>query len=89
MMTLVDFVRKSDKHSISAPVLVIYSPNDKVISAEAVEKAFEQIGSNTKALYPILESENPECHVLAGDILAPGDTHAMVDVAVTFLSKLK
>jgi esterase/lipase len=89
MMGLVKFVRDSDLGSIKKPVLVIYSPNDKVVNSEQVEKSFAKIGSATKEIQPILDSGNPENHVLAGDILAPKNTQVVKKLILGFVEKLK
>jgi esterase/lipase len=89
MMGLVKFVRESALQSIKKPVLVIYSPNDKVVNSQEVERRYAQIGSDIKEIQPILDSGNPENHVLAGDILAPNNTQAVKKLILDFTSKLQ
>jgi esterase/lipase len=89
MMSLVKYVRESDLASIEKPVLVVYSPNDRVVNAEEVERRFAQFGSGLKELKPIAQSRYPENHVLAGDILAPGNTRNVEKIIVDFVSKLQ
>jgi esterase/lipase len=88
-MGLVDFVRTSDLKSIQKPVLVIYSPNDEVVNSEKTEKRVAQIGSAIKEIDPILDSGNPENHVLAGDILAPKNTQVVKKLILDFISQLQ
>lgn len=88
MMGLVKFVRASDLENIKKPVLVIYSPKDQVINPQAVESGYARIGSEVKELAPILDSGNPENHVLAGDILAPKNTGAIQKLILDFIVKL-
>jgi esterase/lipase len=88
MMGLVHYVRESDLESIRAPVLVIYSPNDLIVSPQEVERRFAQIGSDIKALHPIDQSGNPENHVLAGDILAADNTQRVADLILDFVAGL-
>jgi esterase/lipase len=89
MMGLVKFVRESDLESIEKPVLVIYSPNDQVVNSEKTEQRVAQIGSDIKEIDPILDSGNPENHVLAGDILAPENTEAVKELILNFISQLQ
>jgi esterase/lipase len=88
MMGLVKFVRDSDLKSIEKPVLVIYSPNDKVVNSKETELRYTQIGSAIKEINPILDSGNPENHVLAGDILAPNNTQVVKKLILDFISQL-
>jgi len=89
MMGLVKYVRESDLKSIEKPVFVIYSPNDQVVNSEEVERRFAQFGSDAKEIYPIVDSGNPENHVLAGDILAPNNTQVVRDLILRFISRLQ
>lgn len=88
MMGLVKYVRESDLGSIDQPVLVIYSPNDKVVNAQEVERRYAQLGTAIKALKPITQSVNPENHVLAGDILAMSNTQTVKAIIKDFLAGL-
>ena len=58
MMGLVRFVRDSKLENIHTPVLVIYSPNDKVINVEQVERAYSRMGARMKAIKPITYKVN-------------------------------
>ena len=89
MMSVIKFVRESSLESIKKPVLVIYSPNDKVVNAQATEKIFPRFGSPIKQIVARPKSENPEHHVLAGDILAPGDTQAIASIIVEFIEQVQ
>jgi esterase/lipase len=89
MMGLVNFVRTSNLKSIQKPVLVIYSPNDEVVNSEKTKRRVAQIGSAIKEIDPILDSGNPENHVLAGDILAPKNTQVVKKLILDFISRLQ
>ena len=89
MMGMVKFVRESDLESIEKPVLLIYSPNDQVVNSAEVERRFKQIGSDIKEIQPILDSGNPENHVLAGNILAPNNTEVVKELILDFISRLQ
>lgn len=89
MMSLVKFVRESQLEKIEKPLLVIYSPNDQVVDPQATERVFPRFGSVIKQIVARPESENPEHHVLAGDILAPGDTEAIANIMMDFLEQVQ
>ena len=89
MMSLIKFVRESRLECIKKPMLVIYSPNDQVVNAQATEMAYARFGSAVKKIVARPESENPEHHVLAGDILAPGDTVSITDIILEFISQVQ
>jgi esterase/lipase len=57
MMGLVKHVRESDLASIKKPVLIIYSPNDRIVNAKEVERRYAQFGSGLKELKPIFQPE--------------------------------
>lgn len=89
MMSLVKYVRESDLASIKKPVLVVYSPNDRVVNAKEVERRYVQFGSSLKELKPIYQCGYPINHVLAGDILAPCNTRNVEEIILDFISKLR
>lgn len=89
MMALVKFVRESQLESITKPILVIYSPNDTVVNAQVTERIYPRFGSAIKKIVARPESENPEHHILAGDILAPGDTEAIAQIILEFISQVQ
>jgi esterase/lipase len=89
MMGLVRFVRDSKLESIHTPVLVIYSPNDKVINVQKIERAYARFGARVKAIKPITQNMNYLNHVLAGDILAPENTPSVAKIILDFVAPLK
>ena len=88
-MGLVKLVRDVDISEVERPLLIIYSPNDQMISPERVEETFTRFGAANKQLIPIDDPEDPGNHVLAGDILSPGDTAQVVQMILDFVSSLK
>ncbi len=89
MMALVKYVRALELEAVRAPLLVIYSPNDQVVNPREVERAYARFGATVKEIKTVTRSENPESHVLAGDILAPGATPAMAETVLEFVSRVK
>ncbi len=89
MMALVKFVRESRLENIRAPALVIYSPHDTVINVQKVEQAYARFGSRIKEIKPLTHKVNQTNHVLAGDIMAPGNTALVAEQIVDFVSQLE
>jgi len=89
MMGLVKLTRRADLAGIATPLLILYSPNDTVVSAAKTEEIFAQIGSSAKELVPITDSQDPDSHVLAGDILAPNDTARIQQIIMDFVAGLE
>lgn len=88
LMSLVDLVEKTDLGRISAPTLVLYSPNDQVISAARIEARFPEIGASMKRLVPVEVSGDSSNHVIAGDVLSPETTLPLADEIFDFLQPL-
>lgn len=82
VMRLVDFAQSRLPMRVTQNVLILLSPEDKVVSPDATRVAFGRIESPHKRLIEI-ETQDPSNHVLAGDILSPGTTD---DVAATIIN---
>jgi esterase/lipase len=85
MMGLVHLTRSLDLASVTTPVLVIYSPDDKVLNVSAIETMFANFGTARKRLIPYRDAEDPGQHVLAGAILSPNSTETIAEIIVDFI----
>ena len=85
MMALVEHVRTMPLNGVTVPTLVAYSRDDAVVDAEETRLAYERLGSSSKQLVEISASEDPEQHVIAGDIMSPGTTDEIVRSILNFL----
>lgn len=85
MAGMVKLVRQTDLTAARVPFLVIYSPNDRVVSPDAIEATFSRIGASRKKLVPYTGASNPAQHVLAGDILAPESTAPITELILDFV----
>jgi esterase/lipase len=85
MMALVRSVRDSPLEDIRVPTLVIHSPKDSVVSPARIEAAYARLGAPMKRLVKVEDSEDRAHHVLAGDILAPAGTAALLAPMLAFL----
>lgn len=85
MMRLVDFANANRPDAIDAHLLVLMSPDDKVISPRAARAFVGGIDAPSKQLIEVLDSDDPNSHMLAGDILSPSTTERVAADIVSFL----
>jgi pimeloyl-ACP methyl ester carboxylesterase len=89
MMALVEHVRKMDLTAIDVPVLVIYSPGDRIVDPSETERAIERMHSARVEAWPYGGAQDPSGHVLAGDILSPASTEPVATRIENFLSSIE
>jgi len=87
MMGLVKIVNDADLDQISTPTLMVYSSKDKTISVPALIKAFRHFGSIDKEIVEFNDTEDPDSHALAGDLLSPSSTKALADRVTAFVKR--
>jgi esterase/lipase len=85
MMRLVNFANAKLPVSTTQRLLLIYSADDQVVSPAAMTRAYDQFESPRKAIVKIADPEDPNRHVIAGDILSPGMTAPMAKKIVRFV----
>ncbi|MDX1517935.1 MAG: alpha/beta fold hydrolase [Woeseiaceae bacterium] len=85
VMRLVDRAVRLADEPLSQPVLMMLSPQDSVISPQRAREAFEALDAPHKELIEVPESGDPSNHILAGRILSPDTTDAVVDDIVRFI----
>ena len=88
MVGLVDIVDKADLNNIKVPTLMIYSSKDKVISVPSLKDTFERLGSSNKQLIEFNETEDPDFHALAGDLLSPSSTNDLASQIILFIDEV-
>ncbi len=89
LMAMVKLGQKRDLGKLSLPLLIFYCPEDKVVSAKAIESVFARIQSKRKQLIAVEAVEDENRHVLAGDILAPSATEPIAGQIIDFLRTLE
>jgi alpha-beta hydrolase superfamily lysophospholipase len=87
VMRLVDLLHAELPLQLQQDLLVLLSPDDRVVSPEATRQAFERISAPRKKLIEIEDAEDPSKHVLAGDILSPGNTDDIAAAIVDFVQQ--
>jgi esterase/lipase len=88
MMGLVDYVQGLPVESIKIPVLIIYSADDQVVSPDATVQMFARLGSTSKQLLALANTQDDSHHVLAGAILSPADTPRVEAAIMQFIQPL-
>jgi pimeloyl-ACP methyl ester carboxylesterase len=79
MAALVRHVRWLDFATAKVPALVIYAPKDQVIDPTLISPLFDRWGGPVKQhLREMAQGDDAYAHVIAGDILSPGQTDAVI-----------
>ncbi|HSO47474.1 MAG TPA: alpha/beta fold hydrolase [Rhizobiaceae bacterium] len=84
MGALLQTMSEIDPGQINVPAIFFISPDDKVV-VPAVARKVQQRWGGPKKLVLVQESGDPSNHVLAGDILSPGNTEAVTRDIVEFV----
>jgi alpha-beta hydrolase superfamily lysophospholipase len=87
MMALVEHVRRADLSRVTAPTLVLYSPEDEVVDPAAILRYVARFGAPVRDEVQITGVEEPGRHVLAGDIVSPGTTDTVAAEVLAFLRR--
>jgi len=84
-MRLVDLLNARLPIALQQNLLVLLSPDDKVVSPEATRQAYARISAPRKMMLEIEDAGDPSNHVLAGDILSPAKTDQVAATIVDFV----
>lgn len=87
MGALLQTMSRIDPGQIKVPAIFIVSPDDKVIVPAVAQQVHERWGG-PKKLVLVKESGDPSSHVIAGDILSPGNTEAVTRDIVAFVQSV-
>lgn len=85
MMQTVRLARRAGLAELSAPAMVIYSPEDTVVDPRRIERAIARVGSASIQSWRITEPESHSKHVHAGAIQAPNSTEGVAERILRFL----
>ena len=88
MLGLVRHVNAMDLSRFRAPVLVLYSKRDQVISIRELKKAFGRLGSTQKDIVAVNYSTDMNQHVLASAIRSPESVQRLTDTVIQWFRKL-
>ena len=84
VMRLVELARRVGASELEQDVLVFYSPDDMVVSPQAILTAYEALDVPRKQLIEVNDADDTSNHVLAGDILSPSTTDRIAGEIVAF-----
>lgn len=87
-MATVSLIRSSDPGKILLPVRIYYSPEDTVVDPARTQALFARIAAPDKSLVPVLDGDDPDHHILAGDILSPSTTARLAKEVVEFVERV-
>jgi len=85
MMRLVDRANAMTRAAAVPKALLLYSPDDQVVSVDKVLAAFESLPAATKAAHAMPADGDPGRHVLAGDVLSPQSNAGLAERIVSFV----
>ena len=84
---LVGYVRTLDFKAIKTPMLMIISPEDRVVDARETISIFSRVASDKKELVEFKDTQDPNHHNLAGDVLSPQSTRPVAEIIINFINR--
>lgn len=89
MGALVRHARGLDYSGVTTPALFVYSEADSVVSAAETRRVAARWGGIVEELpVELPPGDDPYNHVLAGDILSPGNTGPLVEAILDWVGRL-
>jgi pimeloyl-ACP methyl ester carboxylesterase len=88
MMGIVKLTRDKDLRSIQSPVLLMYSPLDRIVDTEVVKETFAQFAAAPNKIIAVTDADDPQQHILAGDIMSPHTTEKVAGHIIEFIQQL-
>ena len=85
MMALVERVRTTDLRAVDIPVLLVYSPRDRVVDAGETERVLAGLDPSLLRTVVLDATGDPSHHVLAGDVLSPSTNEEMIQLMHDFV----
>lgn len=90
MAALVEKVKSANFGTALTPALFIFSDEDRVVDANSTRRVIEDWFGPTQVWQPELtEADDPFAHVIAGDIMSPAQTDAVVAEIANWIGTLK
>ena len=83
MQAAIDHAVSLNMNEVKAPALFIYSENDQVVDVDKIKIVIENWGGITTVEKRIMtSSDDPQSHVIAGDIRSPSQTRETSDLII-------
>lgn len=90
MAALIDAVNAQDHTRQSIPALFWFSMDDQVVRPDVTAKIAADWGGPSTQGNPVMgEGDDPQSHVIAGDIMSPGQTAGTVQAMLDWVQKLE
>ena len=90
MAAAVKAARAVPYESIRQPALFVYSDDDQVVDAAATRDVIARWGGPVEVMHPTLgEGDDPYAHVVAGEMLSPGQTAPVTAAILQWVQGLK
>lgn len=87
--TLLSHADGLDYTRVTLPALFIFCDDDTVVSAKATREIIEKWGGPTDSLVMTpKDGDDPDCHVIAGDIVSPGGTEPATEAILNWAKAL-
>jgi pimeloyl-ACP methyl ester carboxylesterase len=81
MARLIRAARAADYGQVTTPALFLFSPADQVIDPDRIPPVIDAWGGPVQVeLREMQGDDDPYSHVIAGDILSPGQTEAVINL---------
>ena len=89
MAALVRYAVRLDYSTAKMPALFLFSPKDQVVDPDATERVVAAWGGAKEVQYPVLTpQDDPNAHVITGDIRSPNQTAKFVSWIVDWAKGL-
>lgn len=76
---------KVNLNNVKAPALFIYSPNDKIVSPQAIKEAALEWGGPSETVV-VMKSGHDVDHVIVGDVLSPSTTKEVIMSTIRWIN---
>ncbi len=87
MGALIKAVDGLDLSQVKVPALFVFSSDDQVVRPDVTQAVSEEWGGPVQVINPIMGAgDDPQSHVIAGDIMSPGQNAATIE-AITIWAK--
>ena len=84
MMSLVDLVRDEGLSNVRVPVLMMYSPQDRLLDLDEIADVAETIDPDLVEVVTVEDPAKSYLHILAGDILSPATSPFVLETIEQF-----
>ena len=89
MQAAINYANSLETDKITTPALFIYSEQDQVVDTIEIENKLKSWGGAVTVAKRVMSNkDDPQSHVIAGDIRSPTQTKDTVEIIVNWVKKL-